>query len=87
MAKALAKVLGEENAKEIVAGTKRDEVKRLLSESTEGAFKAGVFGVPFFVARNGEGEECVFFGVDRLGMVADFLGLGRGEIGGVRALL
>lgn len=70
-------------------GTKKAEVKRLLSENTEGAFKAGVFGVPFFVARNGEGEESVFFGVDRVGMVAGFLGLGRGEGegGGVRALL
>lgn len=85
--KALAKVLGEEQAKEIVAGTKRDEVKRLLSENTNQAFGAGVFGVPFFVASDWEGKESVFFGVDRLGMVADFLGLGRGEGGGVRALL
>lgn len=87
MTKALAKVLGEEQAKEIVAGTKRDEVKRLLSENTNQAFGAGVFGVPFFVASDWEGKESVFFGVDRLGMVADFLGLGRGEGGGVRALL
>jgi 2-hydroxychromene-2-carboxylate isomerase len=85
VAKALAKALGgEEKAKEIVAGTKKDEVKRLLSESTKEAFEAGVFGVPFFVTRNGEGEESVFFGVDRLGMVVE---LGRGKGGGVRALL
>ena len=72
-----------------MAGTKKDEVKRLLSESTKEAFGAGVFGVPFFVARNGRGEEEVFFGVDRVGMVVDFLGLGRGEGegGGIRALL
>lgn len=71
-----------------MAGTKRDEVKKLLSENTDKAFGAGVFGVPFFVAMNGNGEESVFFGVDRLGMVVDFLGLGRGEGGGgIRALL
>ena len=35
------------------------EVKRLLNENTEGAFEAGVFGVPFFVARRGDGEERV----------------------------
>jgi hypothetical protein len=41
------------------------------------------------VARRGDGEESVFFGVDRVGMVADFLGLRRGQGGGggVRALL
>lgn len=89
MVRALAGVLGEERADEIVEGTKKAEVKRLLNENTDGAFKAGVFGVPFFVARRGDGEESVFFGVDRVGMVADFLGLGReeGEGGGVRALL
>lgn len=89
VARALGRVLGEERAGEIVEGTKKVEVKRLLNENTEGAFEAGVFGVPFFVARKGEGEESVFFGVDRVGMVADFLGLGRGEGegGGVRALL
>lgn len=89
VAKALTKVLGDETAKEIVAGTKREEVKRLLSENTKEAFEAGVFGVPFFVARDGEGRESVFFGVDRLGMVADFLGLGRGDgrVGAMRALL
>jgi 2-hydroxychromene-2-carboxylate isomerase len=88
--KALAKVLGEERAQEIVAGTAQAEVKKMLNGNTEGALKAGVFGVPFFVARSPEGKEEVFFGVDRLGMVADFLGLGRGEKGeggGVRALL
>lgn len=74
-------------AGEIVAGTTKAEVKKLLNENTEGALGKGVFGVPFFVARDGEGEESVFFGVDRVGMVADFLGLGRGEGGGIRALL
>lgn len=90
MAKVLAKVVGEERAGEIVEGTNRDDIKGLLTESTEEALRVGAFGVPFFVARNKEGEEGVFFGVDRVGMVADFLGLGRGEsesCRGVRALL
>jgi 2-hydroxychromene-2-carboxylate isomerase len=88
--KVLGKVVGEERAGEIVEGTKKEEVKRLLNGNTDAALGAGVFGVPFFVARKGDGEEGVFFGVDRVGMVADFLGLGRGEDeggGGIRALL
>lgn len=90
VARVLGKVIGEERAREIVEGTRTTEVKKLLNGNTEGALGAGVFGVPFFVARNGEGEEGVFFGVDRVGMVADFLGLGRGEGEsgrGIRALL
>jgi len=90
VATALAKVFGDERANELVAGASRPEVKKLLNGNTEAALEAGVFGVPFFVARIAEGKEEVFFGVDRLGMVADFLGLGRGEkgqSGGVRALL
>lgn len=90
MAEVLGKVLGGERAGEIVEGTKRDDVKKLLNGNTEGALGAGVFGVPFLVARKGDGEEGVFFGVDRVGMVADFLGLGRGEDEGgkgIRALL
>ena len=88
MAKALAKVFGDERAKELVAGTAKAEVKKLLNDNTDAALAAGAFGVPFIVARDGEGKEDVFFGADRLGMVADFLGLSRGKgDGGIRALL
>jgi 2-hydroxychromene-2-carboxylate isomerase len=89
VAKALASVFGEEMANEIVAGTAQAEVKQLLNGNTDSALGVGVFGVPFWVARDGEGREEVFFGVDRVGMVGEFLGLGRGEKGegGVRALL
>lgn len=79
----LASVFGAERAKEILASTAEPEVKKLLNVNTEAALSAGAFGVPFFVARNGEGREEVFFGFDRLGMIADFLGLekGKGESG------
>ena len=83
---ALAGVLGgEEEARRVVEGTKGEGVKGLLSGNTRRAFEAGAFGVPFWVVQVGEGREEVFFGVDRVGMVVDALGLDRGE--GLRALL
>lgn len=66
----------------------RPEVKRLLTENTERALEKGAFGLPWFVARDGEGREDVFFGFDRLAMVVEHLGLEReGAGGGFRALL
>lgn len=88
VAKGLATVFGEERTKEIMASTSKPDVKKLLNVNTEKALDAGAFGVPYFVAENAEGKKDVFFGVDRLRMVADFLGLNRknGE-DGFRALL
>lgn len=88
VAKSLAGVFGEERAKEIVATTSKPGVKKHLNANTEKALDAGAFGVPYFVATNSEGNQDVFFGFDRLSMIADFLGLskGKGEIG-FRALL
>lgn len=88
VAKSLASVFGEERAKDIVATTSKPEVKQHLNANTEKALNAGAFGVPYFVATDSEGKEDVFFGFDRLSMVADFLGLskGKGE-SGFRALL
>jgi 2-hydroxychromene-2-carboxylate isomerase len=90
VAKGLGKVFGEERARAILAGISKPEVKKLLNSNTQLALEAGAFGVPFWVARDGEGREDVFFGADRVWMVVDFLGLGRGkgegEVG-LRALL
>jgi 2-hydroxychromene-2-carboxylate isomerase len=88
IAKGLTKVFGEEKAREILSSVKEPEVKKLLNSNTERALEAGAFGVPFWVATDGQGREDVFFGVDRVGMVVDFLGLERerGE-GGLKALL
>lgn len=90
VAKGLVTVFGEAKAKEILETVKTAEGKKRLNENTGRALEAGAFGVPFFVATNADGKEEVFFGVDRLGMVVDFLGLGRGKsesAGGLRALL
>jgi len=88
VAKALAGVFGEERAGELVEGTSKKEVKELLNGNSKQAVDAGAFGVPFWVCVDGEGKEGNFFGVDRAGMVVDFLGLERGEDGRrFRALL
>lgn len=64
------------------------EVKGLLTENTAKAIEMGAFGLPWFVARDGQGKEEGFFGFDRLPMVVEHLGLGReGLGGGERALL
>ena len=89
VAKALAKVFGEGKARGIVEGTGKKEVKELLNGNSKLALDAGAFGVPFWVCVDGEGREAVFFGVDRVGMVVDFMGLERGgdDGRGFRALL
>jgi 2-hydroxychromene-2-carboxylate isomerase len=88
IAKGLTTVFGEEKAGEILETITKPEVKKLLNDNTGLALEAGAFGVPFWVATDGQGREDVFFGVDRVGMVVDFLGLERerGE-GGLKALL
>lgn len=88
VAKGLTTVFGEAKAGEILETMKTAEGKKRLNDNTGKALEAGAFGVPFFVAANSEGKEEVFFGVDRLGMIVDFLGLGRGMgEGGLKALL
>jgi hypothetical protein len=46
---ALAKVVGEEDAKELFEKGSSPEVKKRLTEATEEAFKDGAFGLPWFV--------------------------------------
>jgi 2-hydroxychromene-2-carboxylate isomerase len=87
VAKSLAEVFGEARAREISEGTGKKETKALLNENSKQAVEAGVFGVPFWAVRDGEGRESVFFGFDRVRMVVDALGLGRGEDRGLRAVL
>lgn len=85
---ALATVFGEAKAGEILESTKLPEVKKHLNDNTALALEKGAFGVPWFVCEDAEGREEVFFGVDRLGMVAEFLGVSKEkkEVG-FRALL
>lgn len=61
--------------------------KKLLSERTEEAFRAGAFGLPWMVCTNDKGETEGFWGVDHFGQVCNFLGLERPGAGGWKALL
>ena len=63
------------------------EGKEILTRNSDLAFKDGAFGLPWFVATNGEGKTESFWGVDHLGQVAIFLGLEKPEMGGWKALL
>lgn len=41
----------DEEATKVIERTKSDEVKGLLSENTQKAFKDGAFGLPWFVGK------------------------------------
>ncbi|KAJ4334594.1 hypothetical protein N0V87_006739 [Didymella glomerata] len=77
----------DDEAKKVLESTKTDEVKGVLSQNTEQAFKDGAFGLPYFVATNSKGETEGFWGVDHMGQLTDFLGLERPSGKGWRALL
>ncbi|KAK5789002.1 hypothetical protein VI817_009960 [Penicillium citrinum] len=47
----------------------------------------GAFGLPWFQCTNSEVKTEGFWGIDHLGVVADFLGLDRSRDSGFRALL
>ena len=65
----------------------QSEVKALLTSNTDKSFKEGAFGLPWFQSTNSEGKTEGFWGIDHLGVVADFLGLDRSRDSGFRALL
>lgn len=46
---ALAKVIGEQDAKSVFEKGSSPETKKLLSERTDEAFADGAFGLPWFV--------------------------------------
>jgi glutathione S-transferase kappa 1 len=55
-----------------------DAAQAGLEASTRAAFRAGAFGVPAFVLR-GAGRPLLFWGVDRMGMLAAAIAAARGE--------
>jgi 2-hydroxychromene-2-carboxylate isomerase len=63
------------------------EGKELLGKNTDKALADGAFGLPWFVATNGEGKTETFWGVDHLGQVTAHLGLEKPQIGGWKAML
>ncbi|KAK5124074.1 hypothetical protein LTR85_002271 [Meristemomyces frigidus] len=81
-----AKVLGEEQAKQVLEKAGSAEAKKLLTDNTNMAFNEGAFGLPWFVATNAAGEKAGFWGFDHLGQVIEHLGLERKE-DGFRAML
>lgn len=83
----LAKVLGKEGAEELVKSANQPDVKSLLLSNTDRAFKSGAFGLPWFECTNAKGQTEGFWGVDHLGVVADFLELDRKLDKGFRAAL
>lgn len=42
----------DEEAQKVIERTKSDEVKNVLSENTQKAFKDGAFGLPWFVGES-----------------------------------
>lgn len=53
-----------------------DEAKRVLAEETSKVVAAGAFGLPtMLVSRGSETSQRLFFGSDRVGVVADYLGV------------
>jgi len=64
----LQRVFTREEAAEILAATKTDEVNGQLMRDTEHAWKdLGAYGAPWFWVGDGEGRSEAFFGSDRWG--------------------
>ncbi|EON65021.1 hypothetical protein W97_04256 [Coniosporium apollinis CBS 100218] len=87
LAAALASVLGQSQAQEVMNEVGSQEARNLLSENTEEALREGAFGLPWIVATNPAGEKEAFWGFDHLAQVVDHLGLERPREGPWRALL
>lgn len=87
----LARILrsaGHADADAILARASSDgKVKQKLADNTDEAFAQGAFGLPWMVCTDAQGRREEFWGVDRLAMVADFLGLERPGAGVLKAML
>ncbi|KAK0673483.1 thioredoxin-like protein [Cercophora samala] len=88
----LVELFGEAEASQVLERAKTEGKERLI-KNTDRAFDEGAFGLPWFVATNSKGEREGFWGVDHLGQVVGFLGLGgelrvaRGRNEGWKAVL
>ncbi len=85
----LEKVLGNEEAGDVLARMGGKEAKGRLSENTDKAMQSGAFGIPWWECENERGEVECFWGFDHMGQVVRYLGLdGRVEVEeGMRAML
>lgn len=71
----LGRVLGEEQAREILEKSNQPDAKALLQKNTDRALEEGSFGLPWYTVTNAEGKTKHFWGFDHLGQVCGFLGL------------
>ena len=90
----LKDVLGEAETDRVLQASTTPTGKSLLLATTDAAFDAGAFGLPWVVCTNPAGETEGFWGVDHFGQVAQFLGLppptttnAAGSAAGWKALL
>ncbi|WPH01130.1 Hypothetical protein R9X50_00396500 [Acrodontium crateriforme] len=85
---ALRNALGAAEAEKFVKLSKTPEIKKLLLETTDRAFKDGAFGLPYYMATNDKGETEGFWGISHLGLAVEHMGLDRrADPGPFRALL
>ncbi|KAF8540614.1 2-hydroxychromene-2-carboxylate isomerase [Trichophaea hybrida] len=66
-------VVGREMTERVLEQAKEEEAKRKLTENTKEAVGKGCFGLPWFVVRNKQGEEDVWWGFDHLKQVEAFV--------------
>jgi len=85
LAEVLKEALGDELTGQVL-GKMGQEGKQILAENTDRAFKDGAFGLPYFICEN-EGKTEGFWGVDHIGVLADFLGLEKPKMGAWKAML
>lgn len=79
---------GQKDVESLLARASSDAaVKGRLAANTDEAFARGAFGLPWMACTDEKGRTEEFWGVDRLAMVADFLGLERPGGGALRAML
>ncbi|RAL08734.1 2-hydroxychromene-2-carboxylate isomerase [Aspergillus homomorphus CBS 101889] len=83
----IMETLGKEVLEALGREEKRAEGQALLEANTLRAIEEGAFGLPWLMCTSPAGEREGFWGVDHLGLVAEFLGLDVGMEGGFRVLM
>ncbi|PYI32252.1 2-hydroxychromene-2-carboxylate isomerase [Aspergillus indologenus CBS 114.80] len=83
----LEEVLGGDVVEVLMAEEKQIEGKSLLEANTHRAIEEGAFGLPWLACTSPTGEKEGFWGVDHLGLAAEFLGLDVGMEGGFRVMM
>lgn len=70
--------LSEDVIAQVNKSTSSQEVKDKLSNNSQEALQAGAFGAPTMIVDAGNGEKSLFFGCDRIELVAHTLGVEYG---------